>query len=107
MGYRSDLVIAINKQAFLDTMLRGNMPKILTRAKYVIHENAYYWRLEGYKWYEGYVDVDEVENYLDYLEPNSWGYIRAGEEPDDIELKGDPYVFDIYAGNYVEAPFDR
>ena len=50
---------------------------------------------EDIKWYEGYNDIDRMMGFLQVLENDSFAFVRIGEELTDIEIKGDPYQFDI------------
>ena len=61
---------------------------------------------EHLKWYEGYHDVDMFNRLMEHLDANGlddfYGFIRIGEETDDIEQRGAPYEFDMYINRSIE-----
>ena len=64
MGYRSNIIIVLSKQAMAYTTIKGNLPAAFADAdKHATHEDGYYWRFEGWKWYTGYPMVDEIANF--------------------------------------------
>ena len=54
---------------------------------------------EHVKWYENYEDVGMFNKLISFLETHDmcdlYGFIRIGEEYDDIETRGTPYEFDM------------
>ena len=54
---------------------------------------------ESVKWYENYEDVGMFNKLISFLETHDmcdlYGFIRIGEEYDDIETLGTPYEFDM------------
>ena len=67
------------------------------------------WRFESVKWYDSYPDVQIMENIMTMcdnhaanLSYESYGFVRIGEELDDIEMKGDTYGFDLYVNRCLE-----
>ena len=61
---------------------------------------------EHVKWYEGYHDVDMFNRLMEVLDAyglqDFYGFIRIGEETDDIEQRGVPYEFDMYINRSIE-----
>ena len=61
---------------------------------------------EHLKWYEGYHDVDMFNRLMEHLDANGlddfYGFIRIGEETDDIEQRGVPYEYDMYINRSIE-----
>ena len=61
---------------------------------------------ESVKWYEGYYDVDMFNRLMEMLDAHGldylYGFIRIGEETDDIEQRGLPYEFDMYINRSIE-----
>ena len=61
---------------------------------------------EHLKWYEGYHDVDMFNRLMEMLDANGlqdfYGFIRIGEETDDIEQRGVPYEYDMYINRSIE-----
>ena len=68
------------------------------------------WRFEYAKWYDSYPDVQIMENIMTMcdnghcggLSYDSYGFIRIGEELEDIEMKGDPSAFDLYVNRSLD-----
>ena len=61
---------------------------------------------EHVKWYEGYHDVDMFNRLMEVLDAygldDFYGFIRIGEETDDIEQRGVPYEYDMYINRSIE-----
>ena len=61
---------------------------------------------EHVKWYEGYHDVGMFNRLMEHLDANGlddfYGFIRIGEETDDIEQRGVPYEYDMYINRSIE-----
>ena len=61
---------------------------------------------EHVKWYEGYHDVDMFNRLMEMLDAYGldefYGFIRIGEETDDIEQRGSPYEYDMYINRSIE-----
>lgn len=107
MGYRSNVVIAISKENFLEAMLKGNLPEVFTDKHTDTHiddDMGYYFSISSVKWYDDYPYVREVSKFLEALEEGTWGLMRTGEESGDIEEMGEPYNFDIYTSTYIDYP---
>ena len=68
------------------------------------------WRFEYAKWYDSYPDVQIIENIMimcDNVDTSSlcydsYGFIRIGEEIEDVEMKGDPSAFDLYVNRSLD-----
>ena len=58
------------------------------------------------KWYESFNDVDMFNRLMEHLDANGldefYGFIRIGEETDDIEQRGSPYEYDMYINRSIE-----
>ena len=111
MGYRSDIVIGVGKEVLVRHLLSPCIPSALMNEPYTTIDDVVYWRLEGWKWYEGYDEVIEildffrlldnwldegVEKYLNETHVSLYGALRIGEDDDDMETWGCPGDFDIY-----------
>ena len=57
---------------------------------------------EGTKWYTNYPDVAALMNILEQLPEEDYGFLRIGEETDDIEYLGDPSGYDMYVSRRIE-----
>lgn len=118
MGYRSEVVIAIHKKIMARNLISGELPKLLKDQPHYQVDDAFYWKFENIKWYSNYPEVQEVEAYFEALEASaddpenddddvinmSFGAIRVGENPDDIESWGEPDDFDITANTHIDCP---
>jgi len=106
MGYRSDVVIGLKATKVLeDNLLKiDKFPKMLQRPGRLKSGNVFYWLFEDIKWYESYTEVSEVIDYLHELDDEEYGFMRIGEENEDVETQGHPYDFDIYFNRFIEFP---
>ena len=116
MGYRSEVCIGLTDDAsrlfrtILDHIPEGHEIHALvndasTMANQVWSdqhkkpegdcEDKLYW--DSIKWYEGFEDVDFIENFLsECLSEEEYRFVRIGEESDDVEERGEFYDSDIY-----------
>jgi len=108
MGYRSDLCIAINSEVKAWSLIANNWPSLLDDADRTDETTcaSYYW-MDGWKWYESHEEVnavmkflDEVENQFD--ENTAYGFVRIGEEFEDIEVRGEPWNFGVEIHRAIE-----
>ena len=114
MGYRSDVGFAcdpIIKQV-IETV--GEWDEdfncLLEDGEDLSSDNFGRWRFDCVKWYDGYPDVQIVENIMimcDNVDEtglcyDSYGFIRIGEELEDVEMKGDPAAFDLYVNRSID-----
>ena len=119
MGYRSDVVLAVDKEImphFMAALSRneGASKMVFDPAyrddlvKDYQGEGNMLVRWDGIKWYEGYEDIGAIQAFIN--NPSDFGpetvgegtavwdcfkFIRIGEEPEDIELQGGGF-WDIY-----------
>ena len=95
MGYRSNVKLALKKQVYYD-----NQASILESIKDCDSisetEEAYFFLWESVKWYESYEDVKAITKLMSSLKSEDFGFMRIGEDKDDIEEAGEPYEYDIY-----------
>jgi hypothetical protein len=61
---------------------------------------------ESTKWYEGFPEIDMFNRLMEHLEAHGledlYGFVRIGEELDDVEMRGAPYEYDIYVNRSIE-----
>ena len=115
MGYRSDVGFAcdpIIKQV-IETVAEWDkeFKELLDYGEDLAdgHDQGRY-RWESVKWYESYPDVSVVENIMvmcdscdiNGLAYDSYGFIRIGDEIDDVEMKGDTGAFDLYVNRSID-----
>ena len=114
MGYRSDVGFAcdpIIKQV-IETV--GDWDKefkdLLDHGEDMSPDDHGRWRFEYVKWYEGYPDVQVIENVMVMCDNvdvtgcayDSYGFVRIGEELEDVEMKGEPAMFDLYVNRSLD-----
>jgi len=107
MGYRSQVVIGFDKTEFwkhvgsnIDAFKDCDLIELSKTEVVFIWEDA--------KWYESYDDVIAVMGVFNkVLEAEDGaekaGFLRVGEEDDDVEKLGAPYAFEIYAVTSVNT----
>ena len=115
MGYRSDVGFAcdpIIKQV-IETIGEwdSEFKELLDCGEDLAfgHDQGRY-RWESVKWYESYPDVQVIDNIMvmcdncniNGLAHDSYGFIRIGEELDDVEMKGDTCAFDLYVNRSLD-----
>lgn len=122
MGYRSNIIVALHKNIMARNLVTNELPKFF---KYEIpqqYEDSFYWKFEGYKWYESYSDIAEMEAYFIQLAGEAkhtkkcdddcenrahslFGAIRLAEEnADDTDEWGNPEAFGIELSSSVDSP---
>lgn len=121
MGYRSDVVIGISKELYTKCVLLNNIPSSLKNEDTLNNDLGYYWHIRGWKWYQGYDDVVEIERWFEWCiahdeslcsgeskfdPPTNFGALRSGEEACDFEEWGDPGEFEIYRISGIDSPFE-
>lgn len=123
MGYRSDITIAITKELYVKCQLLQNIPAALTGEELVEKDGVCYWLLTGWKWYDGYHEVQAMEEWFEWCgdevenppQPEGsnlrpvFGALRLGEADGngvDEETWGSPWEFDIHVCSYISNPFE-
>ena len=127
MGYRSDIIIALDKAQYdRDLLITRKVPSLLIgeENRVTIHPNhadsIIAFKFSFVKWRQHYPDVAEVTAYLNYLEnlateheddlpkhsAHFYGYLEIGEHLDDITLTGDPDYFGLSARTEYSFDFE-
>lgn len=117
MGYRSDITIAIHKSIIARDLIAPIIPAVLKQEPSVSSQNAVYWQLKGWKWYASYTEVQDLINFFVFLDDEPeiqndtcsypfavYGFIRIGENDDDVEEQGEPSVYDMQLERFVSVP---
>jgi len=93
MGYRSIVGIAIKKDKTTPEFL-----KLLDDADEKFEKgNILYFKYVCIKWYaDSYEEIANIEAFLKDLEESDYGFIRIGEDPEDIEEEGEPDELGMY-----------
>jgi len=98
MGYRSDLIVGVEEDAFLalNTLRRVN-PGIDTIVNYNEYDEnmsespqvGAMYELNSLKWYEGFSDVDQFNHFIKLAGKTDKGFVfRSGEDSSDTESYG-------------------
>jgi hypothetical protein len=111
MGYRSDIIIAIAKEVRARHLISNEIPACLMNDTSVIKEaresdGAFYFRIEGWKWYDSYQEIRDIEAWFTSMQDEEFGAMRMGEDDNDTETWGQPYDFDICLNRYLSCPID-
>lgn len=107
MGYRSDIIIGVTKTVVARDLLTDEIPKCLKTIKYITDENSFavYWEINQWKWYDSSPDVAAITSWLKSLDQEEYGFIRLGEDDEDIEIRGSPTDFEMYLQKSIDFPF--
>jgi hypothetical protein len=114
MGYRSDVAFACDPiiKDVVETVTEWDkeFKEMIGYAEDLSSDDHGRWKFEDIKWYEGYEDVQIIENIMvmcdnvdiSGLAYDSYGFIRLGEEMEDVEMKGDTSLFDLYVNRSID-----
>ena len=110
MGFRSTVVIALDKSTIASQLLLGNpLPGLLANAT-PNHDCEEYraWVFEEIKWYTtAFADVKETQDFIDNLpneEDEKFGFYILHEDM-TTDLQGDPSHYGIYIESRVITDF--
>ena len=106
MGYRSDVRIAIIKEVYMDALIKENFPEIFIENEPDIIDGNRYYSFDDIKWYDDFPDIAECMKFLNNLPEEDWGFIKIGENDDDVESFGSPWDFDMYVETSIITPID-
>jgi hypothetical protein len=104
MGYRSDIVIAINKSILAQDLIAPCIPSVIKELNSASTDDATYYFIEGWKWYDSFPEVQEIEAWFDSMNSEDFGAMRIGEDDTDTETWGCPYEFEIYLSRSINTP---
>ena len=114
MGYRSDVVVAIQKEVYEAELLLGQGRSDWFHNAARLSNDTYYWVFNCTKWSVTYPECAYVEDLIESI-VNSDNYlkcafVRTGEDGADTDVYGNPDAFDIslveYQSAYIEHDFD-
>ena len=105
MGYRSDVFLRIAEPLVEVVQAAAKLdPRLEEMLKEGESDHGaktdFHW--ESYKWYDSYPEIKAIEDMLDELDEDDFGFIRLGEEQGDIEQKGYPSEYDMYTSTTVD-----
>lgn len=110
MGYYSEVVFVIDKELYVEhKLIKNNFPKIWEKDPEYVYENTekhIIFYISSIRWYDHFDEVKEAISFMDALDSDgcteeSYGFMRLGEEFGDIEERGIPYHYDIYANQHI------
>ena len=114
MGYRSDVAFACDPivKDIVQTVAEWDkeFKELLDYSDDMSPDDSGRWLFSDVKWYESYPDVQIVENIMTMLDNvdvngfayDSYGFVRIGEEMEDIEMRGDTNAFDLYVNRSID-----
>jgi len=103
MGYRSDILIAVNKKVLARNLIKKEIPDSIGEPTSTT-EDAVYYCIYNWKWYDSYPEIRELEAWFDSMEDEEFGVIRIGEDGTDTQEWGQPYDFEIYVNRSLSYP---
>ena len=89
MGYRSGVVIAVANTVVQDVFVNAEPGDVKHYNEYTV----FIW--DDVKWYDDYEEVNNITTFLAELSGESYGFIRLGEDFEDVEYKGNTWDFDL------------
>lgn len=107
MGYRSDIVIAVEQAVVARNLLTQEIPKSVLDCFVRKDENQLtspvsYYLLTGWKWETYYPEVKAIEAWFASMKDDEFGAMRMGEEMGDVETWGNPCEFSIFANQCID-----
>ncbi len=115
MGYRSEVGLACDPivKEIIETVSEWNsdLRQLMDDADDLTHDKEYgRWRWDWVKWYDSYPEITIMERIMLFAENtslrglsyDSYGFVRVGEDYEDIEQRGAPAEFDLYVNRSVE-----
>lgn len=105
MGYRSQVALGLCEEA--DQLLKANAEMIPELAELIKDNESnaperYFW--SSIKWYDSFKEIDVMNRFLEFLEYHDYqfGFIRLGEEEEDIQRMGYPSEYDMWVNRCIE-----
>jgi hypothetical protein len=100
----SQVAIAIKKESLIVGKLSHDLSLLESADKKVECEDHIKFIFDSYKWSSHFPQVCSVIVFLETLEHEDYGFIRIGEEHNDIETEGEYWEFGMDIK--VEIDFD-
>lgn len=115
MGYRSDVVFAVDEKVYNGLLLIDAVPATLRNEVSYRHDSGVYWHFSGVKRNEDYPDVAVYTEFMYMLDESElaaklaeerclYGFLRIGDDDGDREEHGEPWDFDISLNRSIEHP---
>jgi len=103
MGYRSNVYLRIAEPLVevVDAArkLDKTLDKMLSDGSSEECKTDFHWKYA--KWYDTFPEVMAVNDMLDMLQDDDYGFVALGED-DEVETRGDPACYDIYIQTSVD-----
>ena len=99
MGYYSDVKIVINKRVkVLELIQAVKFPEEMKDYGDVfdLNNDEEIWSFTEIKWYGSFERIQKIMKFLESLDDEDYGFIRIGENTEDIEYLGDPGKYRMY-----------
>jgi hypothetical protein len=100
MGYRSDVALVLDESIYdeLDAEQKNMINEVFTEPtpRECSHEGILFY-VSGIKWYmntPGFAEVDSIMKMLEDMDDEKYGFIRIGEDFDDLEVQGNPWNYE-------------
>ena len=108
MGYRSEVAIMVDEKHAKD------FRAVLVKSDMLEYADAIHEEKNGVtgisftdiKWYSDYPQIAMIETFIDALDYDDFGFIRVGEDYEDVEVRGIPYHFGLEVHRDIYVPFD-
>jgi len=114
MGYRSDIVIVTKIEN--EELVKLLQEDEATANQYFFsmkdyngkHMECFFTQYNYVKWYESYNEVKQIESAMHKIEDkDSFGFMRVGEDYDDVEVIGTPYDFNIQLSRNIDVDYEN
>lgn len=109
MGYRSTVGIALPTERLNELIAQNGRVSELVKAMELVEEDVNGSKMtflyhDALKWDRAYEGVRKIENLIDSLEEDQYGFIRIGEDLTDIETQGTPLDFAMELNIDISLP---
>ena len=109
MGYRSDVVIVteVKNKLLIKTIEEGQGEPDSREQMFIktwdgeITEIIKY-EFDDVKWYPNYKYVADIMGFMSIIEDDSYGFIKIGEDIDDVRVEGAPYRLGVLFHRSIE-----
>jgi len=102
MGYYSEVAIAFKKEVFLDLIVKNKVPELLQGRGFPYPQwditessKAKIFSISDIKWNSISMAEKEILDLFLLLDDEEFGFVRIGEEVNDIETSGDYYDYGL------------
>ena len=106
MGYRSQVTIVLKKETYQkhENILREAMKGCDSIEQ---TDTAYYFSWDAVKWETTFENVKVIEKVLSQCDEEDYGFMRVGEEENDLDTKGTPGEFNVFLERTISSDTDK